>query len=286
MINEQEVPKLELGKYNRLEVIKELDFGLYLDGYEDEILIPRQYVPEGTQIGDMLDVFIYRDSEDRLIATTLKPLGIVGEFAFLKVKDISKLGVFMEWGLMKDLLIPFSQQNSKMAIGKSYLIRIYIDEQTDRIVGSAKLDQFLTNDISGLKEGDSVQLLPFEFTELGIKALVNNSNIGVIYKSEVFQNVNLGEFTNGYIKKIRPDGKLDLSLTKQSYDRIYDCKSVIYEKLLASNDFLPFTDKSDPDSIYNTFEMSKKDFKKAIGGLFKEGKILLKENGIYKTQQE
>lgn len=273
---------LRLGHYNRLEVIKELDFGLYLDGYDgEEILIPRVYVPEGTQIGDFLEVFIYRDSEDRLIATTLKPYATVGEFAYLKVKDVSKLGVFLEWGLMKDLLVPFGEQTHKMGLGRSYLVYIYVDEESGRIVATAKLDKFLENDSSKFTEGQEVSLIPYEYTDLGIKALIDKRVIGVIYKSEVFQEVILGEVTKGFIKKIRTDTKIDLALVKQGYDRIDNVKSQLYELLVSKEGFLPYTDKTDSEIIYRDLQMSKKDFKKAIGGLHRDGKVKLQHNGIY-----
>ena len=273
---------LRLGHYNRLEVIKELDFGLYLDGYDgEEILIPRVYVPEGTQIGDFLEVFIYRDSEDRLIATTLKPYATVGEFAYLKVKDVSKLGVFLDWGLMKDLLVPFGEQTHKMGLGRSYLVYIYVDEESERIVASAKLDKFLENDTSKFTEGQEVSLIPYEYTDLGIKALIDKRTIGVIYKSEVFQEVILGEITKGFVKKIRTDTKIDLALIKQGYDRIDNVKSQIYALLISKEGFLPYTDKTDSEIIYRDLQMSKKDFKKAIGGLYRDGKVKLQNDGIY-----
>lgn len=276
---------LRLGHYNRLEVIKELDFGLYLDGYDgEEILIPRVYVPEGTQIGDFLEVFIYRDSEDRLIATTLKPYATVGEFAYLKVKDVSKLGVFLDWGLMKDLLVPFGEQTHKMGLGRSYLVYIYIDEESERIVASAKLDKFLENDSYKFTEGQEVSLIPYEYTDLGIKALIDKRVIGVIYKSGVFQDVILGEVTKGFIKKIRTDTKIDLALVKQGYDRIDNVKSQIYDLLVSKEGFLPYTDKTDSEIIYRDLQMSKKDFKKAIGGLYRDGKVKLKEDGVYINQ--
>jgi uncharacterized protein len=276
-----ETAPLRLGQYNRLEVIKELDFGLYLDGYVEEILIPRVYVPEGTQIGQFLDVFIYRDSEDRLIATTLKPLAVVGDFAYLKVKDVSKLGVFMDWGLLKDLLVPFGNQLSKMGLGRSYMVYVYIDEETERIVATAKIDNHLEKDIAGLVEGQEVSLIPYEYTDLGIKALIDKKHIGIIYKSEVFQEVTLGQVTKGFIKKIRTDEKIDLSLLKQSYDRIDNVKFQIFTLLESNNGFLPYTDKTDSEVIYRDLQMSKKDFKKAIGGLYRENKIQLATDGIY-----
>lgn len=272
---------LRMGQYNRLKVLKQLDFGIYLDGYEDEILMPTQYVPANVEIGDFLDVFIYRDSEDRAIATTLEPYGTVGEFAYLTVNAVTSLGVFMDWGLPKDLFVPFKQQRENMVVGKSFLVFIHLDTQTDRIVASAKIERFLDEDVSELSEGMQVDLLPYEYTDMGIKALINQRHLGVLYRDEVFKNIDLGKPTIGFIKKIRSDQKIDLALTEQSYNRIEGSKSDLYKKLQAANGFLPFTDKSDPALIYRTFGMSKKDFKKAVGGLLKEKKIMLKEDGIY-----
>jgi predicted RNA-binding protein (virulence factor B family) len=273
--------RLRMGQYNRLKVIKQLDFGIYLDGYEDEILVPKQYVPADIQIGDFLDVFIYRDSEDRVIGTTLEPYGTVGEFTYLTVTMVTSLGVFMDWGLPKDLFIPFKQQRDNMLVGKSFLIFIHLDTQTDRIVGSAKIERFLEEDISELSEGMQVDLLPYEYTDMGIKALINQRYLGVLYRDEVFKKIDLGKPTVGYIKKIREDQKIDLALVEQSYNRIEGSKSDLYTQLQEAQGFLPFTDKSTPELIYKTFGMSKKDFKKAVGGLLKERKIKLKDDGIY-----
>ncbi len=277
---------LRMGQYNRLKVIKQLDFGIYLDGYEDEILMPTQYVPADVEIGDFLDVFIYRDSEDRVIATSLEPYGTVGEFAYLTVNAATPLGVFLDWGLPKDLFVPFKQQRENMVVGKSFLVFIHLDTQTDRIVASAKIERFLEEDVSELSEGMQVDLLPYEYTDMGIKALINQRYMGVLYRDEVFKPIELGKPTTGFIKKIRSDQKVDLALTEQSYNRIEGSKSDLYKKLLATNGFLPFTDKSDPALITRTFGMSKKDFKKAVGGLLKEKKIILKEDGIHAISPE
>lgn len=273
--------RLRMGQYNRLKVIKQLDFGIYLDGYEDEILMPTQYVPADVEIGDFVDVFIYRDSEDRAIATSLEPYGTVGEFAYLTVNAATSLGVFMDWGLPKDLFVPFKQQRDNMVVGKSFLVFIHLDTQTDRIVASAKIERFLDEDVSGLSEGMQVDLLPYEYTDMGIKALINQRHLGVLYRDEVFKNIELGKTITGFIKKIREDQKIDLALVEQSYNRIESSKSDVYQQLQAANGFLPFNDKSDPAAIYRTFGMSKKDFKKTIGGLLKEGKISIKEDGIH-----
>lgn len=273
--------KLRMGQYNRLKVIKELDFGIYLDGFEDEILVPVRYVPEGTEIGDFLDVFIYRDSEDRIIATTLEPLVTVGEFAYLKVVDVTEFGVFLDWGLPKDLFIPIKQQRSNMKLGDLFLVFVYLDSKTDRVLASAKVEDFMEQDTSALTDGMEVELIPYEYTDMGIKALINQRYLGVLYRDEVFKDIELGKPIKGFVKKVREDKKIDLALDIQSYSRIKDSKSNIYEKVIASDGFLPFTDKSEPTLIYNTFEISKKDFKKSIGALFKEGKIRLESDGIY-----
>ncbi|NBB27894.1 S1 RNA-binding domain-containing protein [Cellulophaga sp. BC115SP] len=277
---EKQRVEIALGKYNNLEVIKELEFGMYLDGGDEEILIPRSYIPEGTKIGDFIDVFLYRDSEDRLIATTMKPFAQVGEFAYLTVKDINQLGVFLDWGLVKDLLVPFGEQSHKMAVGRKYLVYIYVDTQTERIVASAKIDRFLPSDKISFSEGQKVSILPYEYTDLGIKCLIENNSQGVLYKNELFKNVNMGSLQNAFIKKVREDGKIDLTLEIIGFDRIEECKITLLNELSANNNFLELNDKTAPEVIYASLQMSKKDFKKAVGGLLKEGKIQFYNNGI------
>ncbi len=273
--------RLRVGEYNRLKIIKELDFGIYLDGYEDEILVPRQYLPDEIEIGAFMDVFIYRDSEDRLIGTTLEPYAIVGDFAYLEVKQIAPIGAFLDWGLLKDLFVPLSQQKPNIEVGDMLLVYVFLDKKTDRILASAKYEYYIETELNDLEEGQKVMLLPFEETPMGIKAIINNSNIGVLYHAEIFKSLVFGKKIDGYIKKIRPDNLIDLSLVVQSFDRIEDCKNQIMSQLLSANGFLPYHDKSSPDDIYKAFEMSKKDFKKAIGGLFKEGKIRIAADGVY-----
>lgn len=277
---EKQRVEIALGKYNNLEVIKELEFGMYLDGGDEEILIPRSYIPEGTKIGDFIDVFLYRDSEDRLITTTMKPFAQVGEFAYLTVKDVNQLGVFLDWGLVKDLLVPFGEQSHKMAVGRKYLVYIYVDTQTERIVASAKIDRFLPSDKISFSEGQQVSILPYEYTDLGIKCLIENNCQGVLYKNELFKNVNMGSLQSAYIKKVREDGKIDLTLEIIGFDRIEECKITLLNELSANNNFLELNDKTAPEVIYASLQMSKKDFKKAVGGLLKEGKIQFHNNGI------
>lgn len=273
--------ELKIGEYNHLRIIKEVPFGLYLDGYEDEILLPLQYVPENYQIDDFIDVFIYRDSEDRIIATTLKPKATIDQFAYLEVKSVTPLGVFMEWGLAKDLFVPFSQQFQKMSVGRSYFVYVYLDSQTDRIVASARIEKFLPlTDGSEFTIGDKVSAIPFEHTDLGIKCLVNNCKIGMLFKNQVFTNLTFGESTNVYINNIRLDGKLDLRLEPVGMVRIDAQAERILTAIKASNGVLKLHDKSPAEEIYFELGMSKKDFKKGVGALYKSKLIALHSNCI------
>ena len=273
--------ELKIGEYNHLRIIKEVPFGLYLDGYEDEILLPLQYVPETYEIDQFIDVFIYRDSEDRIIATTLKPKATINEFAYLEVKAVTPLGVFMEWGLAKDLFVPFSQQFQKMSVGRSYLVYIYLDGQTDRIVASARVEKFLPiTDGSEFTIGDEVDAIPFEHTDLGIKCLVNNCKIGILFKNQVFTSLTFGESTSVYIANIRPDGKLDLRLEAVGMVRIDSQAERILAAVKENNGVLMLHDKSPAEDIYQQFGMSKKDFKKGVGALYKSKLIALHSDCI------
>jgi predicted RNA-binding protein (virulence factor B family) len=273
--------ELKIGEYNHLRIIKEVPFGLYLDGYEDEILLPLQYVPETYEIDQFIDVFIYRDSEDRIIATTLKPKATINQFAYLEVKAVTPLGVFMEWGLAKDLFVPFSQQFQKMSVGRSYLVYVYLDGQTDRIVASARVEKFLPlTDGSEFTIGDKVDAIPFEHTDLGIKCLVNNCKIGMLFKNQVFTNLTFGESTPVYIANIRPDGKLDLRLDPVGMVRIDSQADRILNAIKDNNGVLKLHDKSPAEEIYQALGMSKKDFKKGVGALYKSKLITLHSDCI------
>ena len=273
--------ELKIGEYNHLRIIKEVPFGLYLDGYEDEILLPLQYVPETYEIDQFIDVFIYRDSEDRIIATTLKPKATINQFAYLEVKAVTPLGVFMEWGLAKDLFVPFSQQFQKMSVGRSYLVYVYLDGQTDRIVASARVEKFLPlTDGSEFTIGDKVYAIPFEHTDLGIKCLVNNCKIGMLFKNQVFTNLTFGESTPIYIANIRPDGKLDLRLEPVGMVRIDSQAERILNAIKDNNGVLKLHDKSPAEEIYQALGMSKKDFKKGVGALYKSKLIALRSDCI------
>lgn len=270
-----------IGTLNELEVVKTVDFGVYLDGgAHGEILLPKRYIPENSKPGDRLKVFIYLDSDDRIIATTEKPLAMVGEFVLLKVAAVTAMGAFLDWGLPKDLLVPFREQKVKMEKGKSYLVYVYLDHESQRIVATSKLDKCLGNIPADYEPGEEVDLIIADKTELGYKAIVDNSHWGIIYHNEVFQSLRQGEKLKGYIKQVREDEKIDLRLDKPGYEKIDPISQAILNQMKAAGGFLPFNDKSDPEAIVKTFEISKKNFKKAIGSLYKQRLINIEENGI------
>jgi len=271
----------EIGKINHLEVVKEVDFGIYLDGGDlGEILMPKRYVPEGTMPGDTIETFIYLDSEDRLVATTEKPLAMVDEFALLEVVSVTQVGAFLNWGLPKDLFVPFREQRQPMEEGKKYLVFVYLDTNTKRIAASSKIEQYLDNIPVDYDIDEEVDLIIVNETDLGYNAIIDNSHFGILYKNEVFQPLNPGDRVQGYIKKIRTDGKIDLRLEKIGYEKITTFVDRIIGELQKNNGFLPLTDKSSPEEIYKTFKISKKNFKVAIGALYKKRFIALEENGI------
>ena len=270
-----------IGLMNEMEVVKKVEFGVYLDGGpHGEILMPQRYVPENCQIGDTVNVFIYLDSEDRLVATTDLPVAMVGEFARLKVVSVTSIGAFLDWGLPKDLLVPFREQQVKMEEGKSYLVFVYLDDESQRIVASSKLDKFVDNIPVDYEVGEEVDLIIAGKTDLGYKAIIDNSHWGLIFKNEVFQPLKIGDKLKGFIKNIRPDEKIDLSLEKAGYEKIDSISQSVLNKLKEANGYLPFNDKSAPDEISVTFGISKKNFKKAIGALYKQRLIDIEEKGI------
>lgn len=276
----------EIGKFNKLRIVKTVDFGLYLDGGElGEILLPTRYVPENVQIDDCIDVFIYLDSEDRIIATNIKPFAQVDEVAFLKVVSVNSIGAFLDWGLMKDLLVPFREQHQTMEEGKYYLVFVYLDKDTKRIVGSAKLDKFLDNVPPDYTTGQEVDLMIANQTELGYNAIVNSTHWGMLYKNEVFRNLDKGSKIKGYIKKVREDDKIDLSLDKPGFERIEGVGRMLLKKMEENHGFLGLTDKTDPEYIYLKLGISKKAFKMAVGTLYKARLIRIADDGIYLNSQ-
>jgi uncharacterized protein len=271
----------EIGVINQLRVVKELDFGIYLDGGDHgEILMPKRYVPEDCKIDDVIDAFIYRDSEDRIIATTERPLAMIGEFAFLKVVSVSTIGAFLDWGLPKDILVPYREQKHGMDVGKKYIVRVYLDHDSERVVASTKIDRFLDNLPPEFEEGQEVDLLVVSKTDIGYKAIINNSHSGILYQNEVFQTIKQGQRIKGYIKKVREDEKIDLCLEKPGYEKLDKLAETILRELKDNEGFIALTDKSDPEKIYKQYGASKKSFKKAVGALYKQRLILIEEFGI------
>lgn len=272
---------IELGKFNTLEVVKQVDFGMYLDGGEQgEILLPNRYVPEDCKIGDFLNVFLYLDIEERLIATTLTPLVQVGEFACLEVSWVNQFGAFLNWGLMKDLFVPFREQKMKMQVGKKYIIHAHIDEESYRIVASAKVDRYLSKEIPAYKQGDEVEALIWQKTDLGYKAIVNNKFSGLIYESEVFHPVEIGERLKVYVKQVREDGKIDLMLQKPGMGGVEDFSQTLLQYITEHDGVISLNDKSPAEEIYEIFGVSKKTFKKAVGDLYKKHLIVLSGDSI------
>jgi len=273
---------IKLGEYNLLEVVKEVDFGVYLDGSEDgEILLPTRYVPQGCKPGDVLNVFIYLDMDERLIATTLRPYVKVGEFACLEVAWVNQYGAFLDWGLMKDLFVPFREQKMKMIKGNSYVVHVHLDEDSYRIVASAKIEKFLSKDMPEYNPGDEVEVLIWQKTDLGFKVIVDNKFSGMIFKNEIFTDVRTGMKMHAYIKQVRPDGKIDLELQKGGVKKVEDFADTLLEYIRSNGGSTPLNDKTDADVIYSTFGVSKKTFKKAVGDLYKKRLIVLEgEQGI------
>ena len=272
---------LNIGNYNTLRIIKILSFGAYLDGGDGkEILLPTRYVPDGAQVGDEVKAFIYHDNEGRLIATTLHPNAVVGEFAFMQVKSVNTTGAFLDWGLMKDLLVPYKEQKLTMREGKWYLVYVRLDHVTGRVMASARIEKFLNNIPPKYEFNQEVSLLVADDTEIGYKVIVNNLHWGMVYHNQVFQRLEKGEHLKGYVKEIREDDKLDISLTPLGYQKVDGIAQTILQALQMQNGFLPVHDKSDPEVIYSLFRCSKKAFKQAIGALYRQHRIALEPDGI------
>ena len=271
----------EVGRYHTLRVIKEVDFGVYLDGGDgEEILLPKRFVPKGLKEDDEVEVFLYHDSENRVIATTQKPKGIVGDIVMLEALTTTEQGAFLDWGLMKDLFVPVSQQESRMHPGNRYLVMVYRDEQTGRIAATERLWKFIGNNEIIVKEGDGVDLIIYRETEIGYEVIINNLNIGLLHYNEVFRELNTGDKEKGFIKKIREDRKIDVALGEKGYNRVEGESEKILRLLKENDGYLPYHDKSDPEDIYNFFGMSKKTFKMTTGTLYKQRKIELTKTGI------
>jgi predicted RNA-binding protein (virulence factor B family) len=261
---------IQLGQYNRLKVVKEVDFGIYLDGgVEGEILLPKRYVPRECRKGDELDVFIYLDQDERLVATTEHPLAKVGDFACLEVAWVNEHGAFLNWGLMKDLFCPFGEQRVRMTRGSRHVVHVHIDEQTYRIVASAKLERWLSKEPPKYAPNDSVSLLVWQRTDIGYKVIVDNTWQGQIYDNQIFRTVRIGDKLTGYVKMVRYDGKIDVTLQPSGPKQTADFADELLNYLQSHGGLCPVGDKSDPDDIYQMFKVSKKVFKRAVGDLYK-----------------
>lgn len=272
---------IQLGKYNQLEVVKEVDFGMYLNGGDDgEILLPKRYVPEDCKPGDILNVFIYLDMDERLVATTLTPYAQVGEFAYLEVAWVNQYGAFLDWGLMKDLFVPFREQKMKMQKGKKYFVHVHLDEESYRIVASAKVERYLSKEKADYHQGDKVEIMVWQQTDLGFKVIVENKYSGMLYRNEVFCTLEPGMRMLAYIKQVREDGKIDLELQQGGDRKVDDFSEVLLQHIKDNQGFTTMNDKTDAELIYATFGVSKKTFKKAVGELYKKRLVVLEEGGI------
>lgn len=271
---------ISIGTFNTLKIARRTNVGLFLTDGNQDVLLPKKYIPKISEIGDELEVFVYLDHEERPVATTLEPKIYLNEFSLLKVNYVNDFGAFMDWGLEKDLFVPFREQARKMSEGNYYIVYMYMDEKTNRLVGSSKLNQFLDNKDLTVSEGEEVDLIVSHITDAGINVIINEKHKGLMYKNEVFEDLRTGDRIIGYIKNIRPDGKIDVSRHKLGFEKVSDNATKILEELNYNNGFLGLNDKSHPDEIKTVLGMSKKTFKQTIGVLYKERKILIEENGI------
>ena len=278
---------IKVGEYNNLKVIREVDFGLYLDDGAEGILLPKRFVPAGTKIGDEVKVFLYHDGEDRLIATTQKPTGILGDIVKLRTVSVTQHGAFLDNGLMKDLFVPKSKQQNSMIPNGEYLVKIYLDEQTGRLAATEKIEPYLSNEELTVKELEVVDLIVYRRTDIGYVVIINNQHTGVLHHNEIYREITAGDKFKGFIKKIYPEDKagadryrIDVAAGKPGYNRVEDETEKILRLLKENDGFLPYHDKSDPEEIYSFFGMSKKTFKMTTGNLYKQRKISFEKDGI------
>ena len=273
--------RIKLGEYNRLTIVKDVDFGMYLDGGDEgEILLPSRYVPKDCRIGDELDVFIYLDNEERIVATTQKPLAKVGDFAYLEVSWVNEYGAFLHWGPLKDLFCPFREQKMRMEIGESYIVFVYIDRESYRIAASAKIEHYLQKDTPPYTVGTETDLLIWQKTDLGFKVIIDNRYQGLVYEDQIFKRIHTGDRMKGYISRVREDGKLDVTLQPLGYQQARAFSDTLLQYLKNNGGFCDLGDKSDAEDIKRRFQGSKKTFKKAVGDLYKRCLIVLDEQGI------
>ena len=272
---------IRLGDYNRMTVVKTVDFGVYLDGGEEgEVLLPARYVPDGCKEGDELEVFVYLDNEERLVATTQTPLAKVGDFACLEVSWVNEYGAFLNWGLMKDLFCPFHEQKMKMEKGKRYIVHVHIDHESHRIVASAKVERYFDPSFPPYRYGDEVSLLVWQKTDLGFKVIVDNRYAGLVYSNQIFREIRTGDRMKGYIEAVREDGKIDVMLQPTGWRMTKETADVLLDYLETHQGVCRLTDKSPAEDIYQAFQVSKKSYKKAVGDLYKRRLITIEEDCI------
>ena len=272
---------INVGQFNLMRVDRKVDFGFYMDDGAEGILLPKRFVPSGLQVNDTISVFVYHDSDNRLIATTQEPFAVVGDIAALKVVAVTNQGAFMDWGLMKDLFVPVSQQLSSMRLGGKYLVKLYLDKQTGRVAATEKIDNLISNDVLTVKEGEKVKLQVYRESDIGYVVIVNQVHQGLVYKNEVFTHLHIGQMIDeGFVKKIREDNKLDIGIGKQGVEKLDDDQLKLIQLLKLHKGFLPYHDKSSPEDIYAFFGISKKAFKMNVGILYKAKKITIEDNGI------
>ena len=272
---------INVGQFNLMRVDRKVDFGFYMDDGAEGILLPKRFVPSGLQVDDTISVFVYHDSDNRLIATTQEPFAVVGDIAALKVVAITKQGAFLDWGLMKDLFVPVSQQLSSMRLGGKYLVKLYLDKQTGRVAATEKIDNQISNDVLTVKEGEKVKLQVYRESDIGYVVIVNQVHQGLVYKNEVFTHLHIGQMIEeGFVKKIREDNKLDIGIGKQGVEKLDDDQVKLIQLLKLHKGFLPYHDKSSPEDIYAFFGISKKAFKMNVGMLYKAKKITIEDGGI------
>lgn len=273
--------RLSLGKMNHMKVVRKADFGLYLDGGPTgDVLLPNRYVPKGTRIGDEIDVFIYLDQDERPVATTERPLAMVGDFAFLTVAWVNEFGAFLDWGLMKDVFCPFREQKRRMEKGRAYMVHIHLDEETYRIVASAKIEHYLSKERPPYKAGDEVDILVWQKTDLGFKVIIDNHYGGLVYTDQIFRYVHTGDRLEGYVQLVRPDGKVDVTLQPTGRQQTVDFAETLLQWLKDNGGHCDLGDKSDAEDIKRMFQVSKKTYKRAIGDLYKRRLIRIEETGI------
>ncbi len=273
-------PMVRMGEYNLLKVIKVKDMGVFMDNGEEGILMPKRFVPPGTRIGDELNVFLYHDGEGRPIATTQKPLGVLGDIVRLKAVSVTPQGAFLDWGLMKDLFIPKSGMISFMRPMGEYLVKIVMDEQTGRVAATEKLERFISNEVLTVKEKEEVDLLVYRQTEIGFEVIINNQHRGMLHANEIYRPMVVGDRFPGFIKNILPENKIDVAAGKPGYQRVENETEKILRLLSENDGYLPYHDKSSPEEIYEFFHISKKTFKMTTGNLYKQKKIIFTQTGI------